>query len=82
MHAQKDAEPGLPSIGPVGTKGTQNIRDAEGGVNAAVGDGLAAVEAFGVDAEQNFDAVPGTLGDLCRWYSSVEPERDSRVPHR
>ena len=38
----------------------------QGCVDAGVGGVLAVIEAFGVDAEQDFDAVPGPLGDPWR----------------
>ena len=51
-------------------------------VDARVGDVLAVVEALGVDAEQDFDAVPGPLGDIGSGDSGVEPEGHCRVAHR
>src|SRR5271170_5865689 len=54
--------------------------EPERGIDALVGDALAVVQARGVDAEQHFDAVPGPLGDLGGWHSSVEPQGDRSVP--
>jgi hypothetical protein len=51
----------------------------QGGIYARVGDVLAVVEALGVDAEQDFDAVPGALGDSGRGNSGGQPERYGRV---
>lgn len=36
-----------------------------GGGDPIKGDGLTAVEALGVDAQEDFDAVPGPVGALC-----------------
>jgi hypothetical protein len=51
----------------------------QGGIYARVGDILAVIQAFGVDAEQDFDAVPGSLGDAGRRYPGGQPERYGRV---
>ena len=49
------------------------------GVYAGVGGVLAVVEAFGLDAEQDFDAVPRTLGNIGGGDSCVEPEGHCRM---
>src|SRR5689334_10946891 len=51
----------------------------QGGGDAGVGDVLAVVEAFRVDAEQYFDTVPGPLGHAGRGDASRQPERYRRV---
>jgi hypothetical protein len=51
----------------------------QGVVYAGVGGVVAVVEALGVDAEQDFDAVPGSLGDAGRGDSGGKPEGYSRV---
>ena len=51
----------------------------QGGVYPRVGDVLAVIEALGVDAEQDFDAVPGPLGDPWRRHPGRQPERYRRV---
>ena len=78
--------PGGPVSGPRAIGRSQSARRApepsgaaEGSVYAGVSDVFPVVEAFGVDAEQDFDAVPGPLGDLCRGDSGVQPERYRRV---
>ncbi len=48
-------------------------------VYARVGDVVAVVEALRVDAEQDFDAVPGPLGDPWRGHPGRQPERYGRV---
>ena len=48
-------------------------------VYPVVGDLLAVVQAFGIDAEQNFDAVPGPLGHVGGRDSRLEPQRHCRV---
>src|SRR6266516_2146991 len=47
----------------------------QGGIYACVGNVLAVVEALGVDAEQDFDAVPGPLGYAGRGHACGQPER-------
>src|SRR5215471_11015070 len=47
----------------------------QGCVYPSVGDVVAVVEALGVDAEQDFDAVPGPLGDAGRGHARSQPER-------
>jgi len=42
-------------------------------VDAALGGVVLAVDALGIDLEQDGDAVSGPLGDLGRWDASVEP---------
>ena len=59
-HALRDGASGIP----------------QGGIYARVGDALAIVQALGVDAEQDFDAVPGALGHFCGRDSCVQPQRD------
>jgi hypothetical protein len=44
------------------------------GVGALVRHGLPVIEAIGVDAQQELDAVPGPLGDLGGGHSGVEPQ--------
>ena len=51
----------------------------ESQVISVVPDLIAAVDAFGVDSEQHFDAVPGPLGDLGRRDARVEPQRYAAV---
>ena len=46
---------------------------SQSGVNAGVGDVLAVIAALGVDAEQDFDAVPGPLSDPGRGDSGRQP---------
>lgn len=41
---------------------------------------ITAVDAFGVDAEEHFDAMSGPLRDLGSWHTSVEPQRSAAVP--
>jgi len=56
------------------------VADAKGvGDALAVGGGLA-VDAVGVDLEQDRDAVPGAAGDLGGGHPGVQPERHRRVP--
>jgi hypothetical protein len=45
-----------------------------------VGDLTLAVDALGVDAKEDVDAVAGPLGDLGSVHASVEPERYRRMP--
>jgi hypothetical protein len=52
----------------------------QGGVDALVGDGLAVIETFGVDAKQDFHAVPRTSGHVGGGHSRIEPQGDGRVP--
>jgi hypothetical protein len=52
---------------------------AERFVNPFEPDPIAAFDAFGVDGEQDFNAVPGPLRYLRRWDASVEPQRDAAV---
>jgi hypothetical protein len=59
-HALRDGASGIP----------------QGGIYARVGDALAIVQALGVDAEQDFDAVPGALGHFYGRDSCVQPQRD------
>jgi len=47
--------------------------------DSVVGDFFLAGDAFGVDAEQDFDAVACALGDLGGGYAAVEPEGDGGV---
>jgi hypothetical protein len=54
----------------------------QGGIDARVGDFVAAVDALGIDAEQDFDAVPGAFGNLSCRYPGVEPQGDGSVPSR
>jgi hypothetical protein len=39
-----------------------------------------AVDAVGVDAQQDLDRVAGPLGDLGRWDARVQPPGQARVP--
>jgi len=45
-----------------------------------VDDLLLAVDALGIDPEQDVHPVAGTGGYLWSRYAAVEPERDGRVP--
>lgn len=47
--------------------------------NATLGDIVLAIDALGVNSEQNFHAVPGPRGNLRRRNSGVEPQRQARV---
>lgn len=53
---------------------------AEGLGDAALGDFVLAVDALGVDAQQDLDAVAGPLGDLGRRDAGVEPAGQAGVP--
>jgi hypothetical protein len=55
---------------------------AHGILDAPLGRLLLAVDALGVDPQQDIDAVPGPLGDLRRCDPGVEPGRDGSVPER
>jgi hypothetical protein len=50
-------------------------RFAEGVADALVGGGGLAVDAVGVDLEQDGDAVPGAAGDLGSGDPGVQPQR-------
>ena len=50
------------------------------GVDALVGDGLAAVDTAGVDTEEDFDAVSGAVGHFGGGDAGVEPEGDGGMP--
>ena len=52
----------------------------EGVGDALVGGISLAVDAVGVDLEQDSDAVPGAAGDLGRRHPGVQPQRHRRVP--
>jgi hypothetical protein len=52
----------------------------EGGLDALVRDGLATVDAAGVDAQQDVHAMSGTVCDVRRWDAGVESKGYSRVP--
>ena len=41
---------------------------------------ITAVDAFGVDGQEHFDAVSGPLCNLGSWHASVEPQGDAAVP--
>jgi hypothetical protein len=41
---------------------------------------IAFIQTFGVDAEQDFNALSRTFGDLGHRYSSVEPQGNGGVP--
>jgi hypothetical protein len=56
------------------------VLDAEGLGDALVGGGRLAVDAVGVDLEQDRDAEPGAAGDLGRENPGVQPQRDAGVP--
>ena len=45
----------------------------QGLINASVGDAFAAVDAARVDAEEDFDAVAGAVGDFGGGDAGVEP---------
>ena len=54
---------------------------AQDGIYTFVGHGFAAMDASGVDAEEeDFDAVAGAVGDFGGGDAGVEPERDGGVP--
>ena len=52
---------------------------AQGSDDPALGDLVLAFEAFGVDAEQDLDAVADPLSDLGWRHSPVEPSGQARV---
>jgi hypothetical protein len=52
----------------------------QGGIDAHVGDFVAAIDALRIDAKQDFDAVPGAFGNLSCGYPGVEPQGDGSVP--
>jgi len=52
----------------------------QGRIYAAVGDGLAVVQALSVDAQQNLHAMPGSLGHPLRRYSSGQPQGHCGMP--
>ena len=72
--AGRSGSRGLP--GPVGWRASGV---PQGGVDARVGDVLAVIKALGVNAEQDFDAAPGPLGDPWRGHPGCQPERYRRV---
>jgi hypothetical protein len=62
------------AAGPVGYTESRPSCGPERGVYALAGNGLAVIEALGVDPEQDFDAVTGPLGDFWRRNPGIEPE--------
>ena len=60
---------GWPVAEPCGILWDGRSAVSQGAVYAGVGGVVAVVEALGVDAEQDFDAVPRSLGDA-RWGDS------------
>jgi hypothetical protein len=56
------------------------VLGAEGLGDALVGGGGLAVDAVGVDLEQDRDAVPGAAGDLGGGHPGVQPQGDGGVP--
>ena len=56
------------------------VLGAEGVGDALVGGVGLAVDAVGLDLEQDGDAVPGAAGDLGGGYPGVEPQRHRSVP--
>ncbi|GAA4076590.1 hypothetical protein GCM10022214_37490 [Actinomadura miaoliensis] len=52
----------------------------EGVVDTAVPHLVAAIDASGVDAEEDVDAVSGAAGDLRGRNAGIEGERDTAVP--
>jgi hypothetical protein len=54
---------------------------AQGGVYPGVGGVLAVIEALGVDAQQDFHAVPGPLGDPWRGHPAAS-HRDTAACRR
>src|ERR1022692_1887095 len=59
--------------------GTGIVRVVEGAVDAGVGGVGLAVDAVGVDLEQDGDAVPGAAGDLGGGHPGIEPHGDGGV---
>src|SRR5690242_8004533 len=53
---------------------------AEGTVDALVGGVGLAVDAVGVDLEQDGDAVPGAAGDLCSGHARIQGQGHTGVP--
>ena len=53
---------------------------SEDAANLLVEQVVVAVDAMGVDGEQDRDAVPGPGGDLGRVSSGVQPQRQGGVP--
>jgi hypothetical protein len=56
------------------------VLGAEGFGDALVGGGGLAVDAVGVDLQQDRDAVPGAARDLGGGHPGVQPQRHCRVP--
>ena len=56
------------------------VLDAEAVGDALVGSGGLAVDAVGVDLEQDGVAVPSAAGDLGGGHPGVQPARHRRVP--
>jgi len=52
---------------------------AERFVNPFEPDLIAALDALGIDGEQDFNAMPGPLRDMRCWDASVEPQGDAAV---
>jgi hypothetical protein len=53
---------------------------AERFLDAAPVDLIPPGDAFGVDTQQYVHTVPRPLGNLCRFYSPVQPCRETRMP--
>jgi hypothetical protein len=51
----------------------------ERGLDSLIGGGFPAVDAAGIDAKQNIDAVSGPFGDVGWRYAGIEPEGDRGV---
>ena len=62
------------------TRALLGVLDAKGDGDALVGRGGLAVDAVGVDLEQDGDAVPGATDDLSGGHPGVQPQRDGGVP--
>jgi len=56
------------------------VADVEGVGDALVGGGSLAVDAVGVDLQQDRDAVPGAAGDLGGGHPGVQPQGYGGVP--
>jgi len=52
---------------------------AQGLANPGLGEFILAYDAFGIDPQQDFDAVPGPFRDLCRVYAAVQPRRQASM---
>ena len=48
--------------------------------DSSLGHLVLTVQAFGVDAQEHFDAMASPLSDLSGWDSPIEPGGEARVP--